>query len=47
MIAGWMLLVLPMFMHFLVLASLDRGYHIRESEFADKPDLEMPVPVSH
>jgi multisubunit Na+/H+ antiporter MnhG subunit len=38
MIAGWMLLVLPMFMHFLVLASLDRGYHIRESEVADKPD---------
>lgn len=39
MIAASMLYIAPMFMHFLVLASLDRGYRLWEPGLADKPAL--------
>jgi len=44
MVAASMLYVAPMFMHILVLASLDRGYRIDEPPLTDKPDLDMHVP---
>jgi hypothetical protein len=45
MIAAWMLCMPAMFMHILVLVSLDRGYRIREPHLTDKPDLDVHVPL--
>jgi hypothetical protein len=45
MVAASMLYLAPMFMHFLVLASLDRGYRICEPRLTDKPDVDVHVPL--
>lgn len=45
MIAAWMLYVPPMFMHLLVLLSLDRGYRADEPHLADNPDPDMHMPL--
>jgi hypothetical protein len=45
MIAAWMLYIPLMFMHILVLVSLDDGYRIREPGLTDKPDLDEHVPL--
>lgn len=45
MIAAWMLYFPPMFMHLLVLVSLDRGYRAHERHLTDKPELDMHVPL--
>lgn len=45
MLVAWVLYVTAMFMHMLVLASLDRGYRICEPRFTDKPDLDVHVPL--
>jgi len=47
-IAGWILCALPMFMHFLVLVSLDRRYRIGEPDLTDESRLNaylQPPPV--
>jgi len=45
MLAAWMLHVVSMFMHILVIMSLDRGYCIFEPRLTDKPDIDVRVPV--
>jgi hypothetical protein len=45
MIAAWMLFIPPMIMQFLVMASLERGYRIREPRLADKTELDTQVPL--
>lgn len=45
MTAAWMLYLPPMFMHFLVLVSLDRGYRSHELHLSDKPELDEHVPL--
>lgn len=44
MIAAWILCIPPTCMHFLILASLDRGYRIRESSVTTKSVLDAHVP---
>ena len=44
MIAGWILCLPPMFMHFLVLVSLDPGYRIDEPHVAETSSLHAHVP---
>jgi hypothetical protein len=43
MIAAWMLYFPPMFMHLLVLVSLDRGYRPLEPRLTDKAELDERV----
>jgi hypothetical protein len=45
MLAAWMLYLPPMFMHLLVLVSLDREYRTHDHRPADKPELDEHVPV--
>lgn len=45
MVAAWMLYVPAMFMHILVLMSLDRGYRICEPRLTDKPAMDVRVTV--
>jgi hypothetical protein len=45
MVFVWMLYVPPMFMQFLVMASLDRGYRIHAPRVTNKPDLDVHVPL--
>lgn len=46
MIAAWILCIAPMCMHFLILASLDRGYRVRESCITEKSSPDAHVPFS-
>lgn len=46
MVFVWMLYVPPMFMQFLVIASLDQGYRIIGPRVTNKPDLDVHVPLS-
>ena len=45
MIAAWMLYLPPMFMHLLVLVSLDRGYRTNEPGSTGKPERDEQVPL--
>jgi len=45
MIAAWMLYLPPMFMHLLVLVSLDRGYRTNEPGSTGKPERDEHVPL--
>lgn len=45
MVAAWMMYTAPMCMHFLVLASLDRGYRVQESRVTEKSGLDAHVPL--
>lgn len=45
MIAAWILCIAPMCMHFLLLASLDRGYRVQESSVTAKSGLDAQVPL--
>jgi hypothetical protein len=44
MIAAWFMYIAPMCMHFLILASLDRGYRVQESCVTEKSGLDAHVP---
>lgn len=44
MVAAWTLCVPPMCMHFLILASLDRGYRVQEPRVTAKSSLNVHVP---
>jgi hypothetical protein len=47
MVFVWMLYTPPMFMQFLVMASLDQGYRIHAPHVTNTPDLDAHVPLPH